>query len=163
MMLPSNRRQCNTLDHREVMSMPFRLSACCSILLNPRNLLRVFPAICFSEKGPHGFRRRSKSGRKRPWGRAATAGVAVAYLILQIQRPCALTRLNFPSTLFCVAAVRIAAGHVGGTRPPCPRRNAPITLIAQQNDIVPSPAALSRAVILRSKMMPVKALTSPST
>src|ERR1700686_5871638 len=47
--------------------MPFRLSARCSILLNLRNLLSLFFwQSVFQEKGPRGFRRRSKSGRKRP-------------------------------------------------------------------------------------------------
>src|ERR1700722_14811512 len=46
--------------------MPFRLSVSCSILPNLRELLSYFQQSVFQEKGPRGFRRRSKSGRKRP-------------------------------------------------------------------------------------------------
>jgi|ERR1700687_1155646 len=60
----------------------------------------LFPSIpspaTYLKKGPRGFRRRSKSGRKRP-GEGSDSGGAVAYLILQIKRPRALTGLNFCS------------------------------------------------------------------
>jgi hypothetical protein len=55
--------------------------------------IKIRRLIC--KKGPRGFRRRSKSGRKRP-GRAATAG-AIADLVLQIKEPGALTVLNLCS------------------------------------------------------------------
>jgi hypothetical protein len=79
--------QCSTLDHRG----------------------------CLQEKGPRGFRQRSKSGRKRPGGRAATADVsAIVYLIVQIQGPRALTGGNFLLTIRILrATVRIAADRVG--------------------------------------------------
>jgi hypothetical protein len=49
-----------------------------------------------TKKGPRGFRRRSKSGRKRP-GEGSDSGGAIAYPILQIKGPRALTGLNFRS------------------------------------------------------------------
>src|ERR1700719_3485571 len=78
--------------------MPFRLSARCSILLNLRNLLSLFLAICFPRKRTARLSPAVQVREETPRGRAATAGggVAIAYLILQIQRPRALTRLNFP-------------------------------------------------------------------
>jgi hypothetical protein len=80
--------------------MPFRLSARCSILLNLRNLLSLFSSNLFSKKkdraafagGP------SQGGNAPGKGSDSRGGVAIAYLILQIQRPRALTRLNFPLT-----------------------------------------------------------------
>jgi len=65
--------------------------------------LSLFPFITLRrficKKGPRGFRRRSKAGRKRP-GRAATAGT-IADLVLQIKKPRALTGLNLCSRFFC--------------------------------------------------------------
>src|ERR1700681_3760797 len=56
-MLPSNRRQCNTLDHRACpegraarRQYPFRPSARCSILLYLRNLLSLFSSNLLSKK-----------------------------------------------------------------------------------------------------------------
>src|ERR1700730_17313775 len=96
------------------MSMPGWLPVRCSILLSFRKLLPAFfwfstesfsvhqnPVIYLQKKGPRGFRRRSKSGRKRP-GRAATAGT-VAGFVLQIKKPRALTGLNLCSRFFCSA------------------------------------------------------------
>src|ERR1700733_14820688 len=55
----------------------------------------------FAKKGRRGFRRRSKSGRKRP-GRAETAGT-VAGFVLQIEKPRAFTGVNLCSRFFCSA------------------------------------------------------------
>lgn len=56
-MPPSNRRQCNTLDHREchedrAVTGQYALPAiaCCSISLNPRSLLSLFSSNRFSKK-----------------------------------------------------------------------------------------------------------------
>jgi hypothetical protein len=106
-MVPSNRRQCNTLDHREchegravTRQYAVPAMACCSILLNLRNLLSLFPGNLFSKKkdraafagGP------SQGGNAPAKGSDSGGGVAIAYLILQIQRPRALTSLNFSLT-----------------------------------------------------------------
>jgi hypothetical protein len=175
-MLASNRRQCNTLDHRacpegraamlQCDSMPFRLSPRCSILLNLRTCFRFFLAICFPRKRTARLSPAVQVREETPWGRAATAGggVAIAYLILQIQRPRALTRLNFLLT-FRVFAWRpfvLLPDQVGGTRTPCSRRNAPTTLIASatKRPRVSASASPSRALILRSKTIDVPLATS---
>jgi len=44
-----------------------------NIAQSPKPVLAFFKQLFSVKKGPRGFRRRSKSGRKRP-GRAATAG-----------------------------------------------------------------------------------------
>src|ERR1700722_2570696 len=143
--------------------MPFRLSARCSILLNLRNLLSLFLAICFPRKRTARLSPAVQVREETPRGRAATAGggVAIAYLILQIQRPRALTRLNFPLA-FRVATVRIAANHAGGTRTPCSRRNAPTTLTASatKRPCVSASASPPRAAILRSNTIDVPLATS---
>src|SRR6202163_3872104 len=61
---------------------------------------RFFLAICFPRKRTARLSPAVQVREETPWGRAATAGsgVAIAYLILQIQRPRALTRLNFSLT-----------------------------------------------------------------
>ena len=62
---------------------------------------RFFLAICFPRKRTARLSPAVQVREETPRGRAATAGVggvAIAYLILQIQRPRALTRLNFPLT-----------------------------------------------------------------
>jgi hypothetical protein len=69
-----------------------------NIAQSPKAAFTCFQQSVFQEKGPRGFRRRSKSGRKRPGKGSDSGGVAIAYLILQIQRPPALTRLNFSLT-----------------------------------------------------------------
>jgi len=58
----------------------------------------LFPSIpspaTYLKKGPRGFRRRSKSGRKRP-GEGSDSGGAVAYLILQIKKAPRVDRAQF--------------------------------------------------------------------
>jgi hypothetical protein len=135
--------------------MPFRPSARCSILLNLRNLLSFFLAICFQEKGPRGFRRRSKSGRKRP-GEGLRQGGSHRVSYFANPRAPHIDEAQF-SAHVSRATVRIAADQVGGTRTSCSRRNAPTTLIASaiKRPRVSVSASPSRAVILRSNTIDV--------
>src|ERR1700675_2313995 len=106
-MLPSNRRQCNTLDHRAcpedlAVTRQYAVPAIGSlfnIAQSPKPAF-AFLAICFPRKRTARLSPAVQVREETPRGRAATAGggVAIAYLILQIQRPRALTRLNFPLT-----------------------------------------------------------------
>jgi hypothetical protein len=172
-MLPSNRRQCNTLDHRacpegRAAMRQYAVPAIASLfnIAQSPNLLSLFSSNLFSKKndraafagGP------SQGGNALGKGSDSGGGVAIAYLILQIRRPRALTRLNFLLTfrVFALATVRIAADHVGGTRTPCSRRNAPTTLIASatKRSRVSASASPSRAVILRSNTIDVPLATS---
>jgi hypothetical protein len=172
-MLPSNRRQCNTLDHRacpegRAVRRQYAFPAIGSlfnIAQSPEPAFAFFLAICFPIKRTARLSPAVQVREETPRGRAATAGggVAVAYRILQIQRPRALTRLNFRSvSCFCVATVPIAADHVGGTWTPCSRRNAPTTLIASatKRPRVSASASPTRAVILRSNTIDVPLATS---
>src|ERR1700682_4749688 len=107
-MLPSNRRQCNTLDHRacpegRAVTRQYAVSTIGSlfnIAQSPKTAFAFFLAICFPRKKTARRSPAVQLREERPRGRAATAGggIAIAYLILQIQRPRALTRLNFPLT-----------------------------------------------------------------
>jgi hypothetical protein len=56
--------------------MPFRLSACCSILLNLRNLLSLFSSNLFSKKKDRAAFAGGPSLGGKPRGRAATAGMS---------------------------------------------------------------------------------------
>jgi hypothetical protein len=136
-MLPSKERECNTRDHRfpvqraelQPSGCPFAVQYCsvsenCFLLFSglPLSLfpfIKIRRFIC--KKGPRGFRRRSKSGRKRP-GKAATAGT-IADLVLQIKKPRALTGLNLAHAssghaTFTVDASYRDADHLT----PCSRR-----------------------------------------
>jgi hypothetical protein len=172
-MVPSNRRQCNTIDHREchegravTRQYAVPAMACCSILLNLRNLLSLFPGNLFSKKkdraafagGPcQGGNARGKGSDSGGWG---------SYRVSYFENPKAprIDEAQFSTDVsrFCVATVRIAAGHVGGTRTPCSRRNAPTTLIASatKRPRVSASASPSRAVILRSNTIDVPLATS---
>jgi hypothetical protein len=107
-MLPSNRPQGNTLDHRacpegRAVTRQYAVPAIGSlfnIAQFPKPPFAFFPAICFPRKRTARLSPAVQVREETPRGRAATAGngVAIAYLILQIQRPRALTRLNFPLT-----------------------------------------------------------------
>ncbi len=136
------------------------------MLLNLRKLFRFFLAICFpKKKGPRGFRRRSKSGRKRPGEGQRQRGVS-SYRVFYFANPKAprIDEAQFSAHVsrFCVATVRIAADHVGGRRTPCSRRNAPTTLIASatKRPRVSASASPSRAAILRSNTIDVPLATS---
>jgi hypothetical protein len=98
--------------------MPFRLSDRCSILLNLRNLLSLFSSNLFSnKKGPRGFRRRSKSGRKRPGEGQRQRGWGshrVSYFANPKAPRIDEAQFSARALRFCVATVRIAADHVGG-------------------------------------------------
>src|SRR6202795_3092517 len=145
--------------------MPFRRSARCSILLSLRNLPSLFSSNLFSKKkdraafagGP------SQGGNAR--GRAATGGVG-SYRVAYSANPKTprIDEAQFSAHVsrFCVASVRIAADHVGGTRAPCSRRNAPTTLIASATNRprASASASPSRAVILRSNTIDVPLATS---
>src|ERR1700736_3007679 len=76
--------------------MPFRLSARCSILLSLPNLLSLFLAICFPRQRTARLSPAVQVREETPGEGQPQRGVAIAYLILQIQRPRALTKLNFP-------------------------------------------------------------------
>jgi hypothetical protein len=126
-------------------SMPFRRSDRCSILLNLRNLFWLFSSNLFSnKKGPRGFRRRSKSGRKRP-GKGSDSGGWGSHRVSYFANPKAprIDEAQFSARVsrFCVATAHIAADHVGGTRTPCSRRNAPTTLIASATAVGGKPVS----------------------
>lgn len=168
-MPPSNRRQCNNPDHRVMSRGPsgnatvcrsrYRLAVqYCSI---SETCFRFFSSnLHFKKKGPRGFRRRSKSGRKRPLGRAATAGGHRVSYFANPRGP-RIDEAQF-SAHVSRATVRVAAHQVGGTRTPCSRRNAPATLIASatKRPRVSASASPSRAVILRSNTRDVPLATS---
>jgi hypothetical protein len=106
-MLPSNRRQCNTLDHRacpegRAVTRQYAVPAIGSlfnIAQSPKPAFAFFKQLFSDKKDRAAFAGGPSQGGNAP-GRAATAGggEAIAYLILQIQRPRALTRLNFSLT-----------------------------------------------------------------
>jgi hypothetical protein len=166
-MLPSNRRQCDTIDHRACPEGPPAMlqyavpaiGSLFNIAQSPKAAFTCFQQSVFQEKGPRGFRRRSKSGRKRPGGRAATAGSWGSHRVIYFANPKAphIDEAQF-SAHVSRATVRIAADQVGGTRTPCSRRNAPTTLIASPR--VSTSASPSRAVILRSNTIDVPLATS---
>jgi hypothetical protein len=143
MMLLSNRRQCNTLDHREVMSMP----------LSPRNVLSRFSCNLFFRKRTARLSPAVQVREETPLGKGSDSG-----------RSCRVSYFADPKALrideaqFSVHAFLCSGGsHCCRS---C-RRNADTLFekecsdnpdrLPQQNDIMPSPAALSRAVILRSE------------
>jgi hypothetical protein len=170
-MLPSNRRQCNTLDHRACpegraarRQYPFRPSARCSILLYLRNLLSLFSRNLFSKKKDRAAFAGGPSQGGNALGRAATAGGSHRISYFANPRAPRIDEAQFSADVsrFCVATVRIAAGHVGGTRTPCSRRNAPTTLIASatKRPRVSASASPSRAVNLRSNTIDVPLATS---
>jgi hypothetical protein len=140
--------------------MPLRLSARCPILLNLQNLLSLFPSNLFSKKKDRAAFAGGPSQGGTPRGRAATVGVG-SYRVSYFANPKAprIDEAQFSAHVlrFCVATVRIAADHVGGTRTPCSRRNAPTTLIASaiKRPCVSASASPSRAVILRSNTIDV--------
>src|ERR1700692_2022134 len=81
--------------------MPFRLSARCSILLNLRNLPSLFSSNLLSKKKDRAaFAGGPSQGGNAP-GKGSDSGGGGSYRVsyfLQIQRPRALTRLNFSLT-----------------------------------------------------------------
>jgi hypothetical protein len=172
-MVPSNRRQCNTLDHREchegravTRQYAVPAMACCSILLNLRNLLSLFPGNLFSKKKDRAaFAGGPSQGGNAP-GKGSDSGGWGSYRVSYFANPKAprIDEAQFSGDVsrFCVASVRIAADHVGGTRAPCSRRNAPTTLIASatKRPRVSASASPSRAVILRSNTIDVPLATS---
>src|ERR1700733_15172630 len=101
-MLPSNRPQCNTLDPRacpesRAAMLQYAVPAIGS-LFNIAQFPKpafAFSSNLFSKKKDRAAFAGGPSQGGTPRGRAATAGggVAIAYLILQIQRLRALTRL----------------------------------------------------------------------
>jgi hypothetical protein len=151
---------------RQCYSMPSRLSARCSILLNLRNLLSFFSSNLLSKKKDRAAFAGGPSQGGNPRGRAATAGdgIAIAYLVLQIPKAPRIDEAQFSAHVsrLCVATVRIAADHVGGTWTACSRRNAPATLIASatKRPRVSASASPTRAVILRSNTIDVPLATS---
>jgi hypothetical protein len=168
MMLPSNRRQCNTLDHRacpegrrQCYSMPSRLSARCSILLNLRKLLSFFSAIRFPRKRTARLSPAVQVREETPRGRAATAGGSHRVSYFANPKAPHIDEAQF-SAHVSRATVRVAADQVGGTRTLCSRRNAPTTLIASatKRPCVCTSASPSRAVILRSNTIDVPLATS---
>jgi hypothetical protein len=148
---------------RQCYSMPSRLSARCSILLNLRKLLSLFPAICFPRKRTARLLPAVQVREETPRERAATAGGWGSHRVAHFATPKAprVDEAQF-STHVSRATVRIAADQVGGTRTPCSRRNAPTTLIASatKRARVSASASPSRAVILRSNTIDVPLATS---
>jgi hypothetical protein len=145
--------------------MPFRLSARCSILLNLRNLLSLFSSNLFSKKKDRAaFAGGPIQGGNAP-GKGSDGGVSGHRVFYFANRKIPrIDEAQFSAHVsrFCVATVCIAADHVGGTRTPCSRRNAPTTLIASatKRSRVSASASPSRAVILRSNTIDVPLATS---
>src|ERR1700722_4767146 len=113
--------------------MPFRLSARCSILLNLRNLLWLFLAICFPRKRTARLSPAVQVREETPWEgqrRRGVGGHRVSYFASRKIPRIDDAQFSTHVSRFCVATVRIAADHASGTRTPCSRRNAPATLIA---------------------------------
>jgi hypothetical protein len=81
-----------------------RLSARCSILLNLRKLLSLFPAICFPRKRTARLSPAVQVREETPLGGQQQRG-AIANLVLQIKKPHALTGLNLCSRFFCSPCV----------------------------------------------------------
>ena len=78
----------------------FLKTASCFFLVFHRVIFRPSRSgDLFAKEGPLGFRRRSKSGRKRLGGQQQRG--AIADLVLQIKKPRALTGLNLRSGFFC--------------------------------------------------------------
>jgi hypothetical protein len=78
--------------------MPFRLSARCSILLNPKTRFCFSPVLFFPRKRTARLSPAVQVREETPRGRAATAGgggVAIAYLILQIQKALRIDESQF--------------------------------------------------------------------
>jgi hypothetical protein len=125
-MLPSNRRQYNTLDHRacpegRAVTRQYAVPAIGSlfnIAQSPKPAFAFFKQSVFQEKGPRGFRRRSKSGRKRP-GKGSDSGGRGSYRVAYLanQKASRIDEAQFPRTfrVFRVAygSYRVAADHVG--------------------------------------------------
>src|SRR6204780_1282925 len=104
-MLPSNRRQCNTLDHRacpegRAVTRQYAVQAIRSlfnIAQSPKPGLAFFSSNLPSKKKDRAaFAGGPSQGGNAP-GKGSDSGgwVAIAYLILQIEGSRALTRLNF--------------------------------------------------------------------
>lgn len=144
--------------------MPFRLSARCSILLNLRNLLWLFLAICFPRKRTARLSPAVQVREETPReGQRRRGWVAIAYPILQVERSRALTMLNFLLTF------RVLSGD----RSYCcrSRRRETDTLFqkecsgnliasATKRSRVSASTSPSRAVILRSNTIDVPLATS---
>jgi hypothetical protein len=145
--------------------MPCRLSARCSILLNLRNLLSLFFSNLFSKKKD---RRRKPAVQVREetpregQRQRGIGGHRVSYFANPKTPRIDEAQFSAHVSRFCVATACIAADHVGGTRTPCSRRNAPTTLIASatKRSRVSASASPSRAVILRSNTIDVPLATS---
>jgi hypothetical protein len=167
-MLPSNRPQCSAPDPRHEgrpVTPQYAIPAIGSlfnIAQSPKPAFVFFQQSVFQEKGPRGFRRRSKSGRKRPGEGQRQRGVG-SHRVSYFANPRApyIDEAQF-SAHVSRATVRIATDQVGGTRTPCSRRNAPTTLIASatKRPRVSASASPSRAVILRSNTIDVPSATS---
>jgi hypothetical protein len=162
-MLPSNKPQCSAPDPRHEgrpVTPQYAIPAIGSlfnIAQSPKPAFVFFQQSVFQEKGPRGFRRRSKSGRKRPGEGQRQRGVG-SHRVSYFANPRAphIDETQF-SAHVSRTTVRIATDQVGGTRTPCSRRNAPTTLIASatKRPRVSASASPSRAVILRSNTMDV--------
>ncbi len=151
---------------RQCDSMPFRLSARCSILLNLRKLLSLFSSNLLSKKKDRAAFAGGPSQGGNALGKGSDSGGWGSYRVFyfaNLKTP-RIDEAQFSADVsrFCVANVRIAADHVGGTRTPCSRRNAPTTLIASatKRPRVSASASPSRAVILRSNTIDVPLATS---
>jgi hypothetical protein len=174
-MLPSNRRQCNTLDHRACpegraamrrYAVPARLAVqYCSI---SETCFRFFLAICFPRKRTTRLSPAVQVREETPREGQRQRGIGghrVSYFANPKTPRIDEAQFSAHVSRFCVATVCIAADHVGGTRTPCSRRNAPTTLIASatKRSRVSASASPSRAVILRSNTIDVPWRLRPSS
>jgi hypothetical protein len=122
-MLPSNRRQCNTLDHRacpegRAAMLHYAVPAIGSlfnIAQSPKPAFAFSSNLFSKKKDRAAFAGGPSQGGNAPGTGSDSGGwVAIAYLILQIQGPRALTRLNFMLTFRARPFVLLpitSAGH----------------------------------------------------
>jgi hypothetical protein len=169
-MLPSNRPQCNTLDHRacpesRAAMLQYAVPAIGSlfnITQSPKAAFAFSSNLFSKKKDRAAFAGGPSQGGNAP-GKGSDSGGWGSHRVAHFATPKAprVDEAQF-STHVSRATVRIAADQVGGTRTPCSRRNAPTTLIASatKRARVSASAPPSRAVILRSNTIDVPLATS---
>jgi hypothetical protein len=169
-MLPSNRRQCNTLDHRacpegRAVMRQYAIPAIGSlfnIAQSPKAAFTFSNNLFSKKKDRAAFAGGPSQGGNAPGEGQRQRGVG-SHRVSYFANPRAprIDEAQF-SAHVSRATVRIAADQVGETRTPCSRRNAPTTLIASatKRPRVSASASPSRAVILRSNTIDVPLATS---
>ena len=128
--------------------------------------ISLFLAICFPRKKDRAAFAGGPSQGGNALGKGSDSGGWGSYRVFYFANPKTprIDEAQFSAHVsrFCVAIVRIAADHAGGTRTPCSRRNAPATLIASatKRSRVSASASPSTAAILRSNTIDVWLATS---